>query len=49
MFVALSQLSSMLSPIAPSPSLSTMARCLHIGNGNNTTATRATTPAHWQR
>jgi hypothetical protein len=35
MFVALSQLSSMLSPVAPSSSSPTTARRLRIGNGND--------------
>ena len=43
-FIALSQLSLMLLPVAPSLS-STTARCLCIGNGNDAITTRATTPS----
>jgi hypothetical protein len=42
--VASLKLSSLSSPVMPSPSLSTTARCLRIGDGNDAITTRATTP-----
>ena len=47
--VASSPSSLTLSPIAPSPSSSTTARRLCIGHGNDTIATRATTPSRRRR